>query len=555
MRRRPGKKKPRKRRRRARVQPSVFAGVPWPVSCLLLRTVAGVSSAWHAKRPACVVAPDDQVARTTDPARPSRLVPTAGVKCEHGGSRAGTFHAAAPVRVRRRTKSNAGVRTCVAFAFACACAWLQRRSWSWSPSPSAAVVAWGRGVADCSPVVAPCLCAGRAGPVVRGGGGRRGRRRRRRGGSWCCSAGGRGAASQGAACRARVGRGGVVVAGLRGGACVAAGWARACFGEGAWRVGRAGVCVAASRAWLLRDVAACGALALTARAGRALSRACCSARGVRATAVPRGGRGGTRQRARARAWERCACVMLACAHVHARQHVRAGVAAGSRTPPWRRSAATLAEESILVTVGGRVTASTGWVLLRVRSSVRCAGARPGLRHGGSFAATRVEPLAPGSGVEGPGGFCSRLSAGVVQSFWRVQGARRRPRRPCSSRARRRRSRGRAGLDSKRAVRRLGDAASESLPGTHTPQPRAPPTQGPGHVERRVPCVSSKAGMPCVPGPPTRTRRNTSRTLVTSLRRDGGEPTDARGSRSLATAPHAHALDLADLQSNAVIKIE
>ena len=53
-------------------------------------------------------------------------------------------------------------------------------------------------------------------------------------------------------------------------------------------------------------------------------------------------------------------------------------------------AAMLAEELIYVMVGDGVTTSTGWVLLRAWLSVRCAGARSFIRHGGVRAASIVK---------------------------------------------------------------------------------------------------------------------------------------------------------------------
>ena len=52
-----------------------------------------------------------------------------------------------------------------------------------------------------------------------------------------------------------------------------------------------------------------------------------------------------------------------------------------------RLAAMLAEELIYVVVGDGVTTNTGWVLLQAWLSVRCAGARSVIRHGGGCAAS------------------------------------------------------------------------------------------------------------------------------------------------------------------------
>ena len=89
-------------------------------------------------------------------------------------------------------------------------------------------------------------------------------------------------------------------------------------------------------------------------------------------------------------------------------------------------AAMLAEELIYVMVGDGVTTSTGWVLLRAWLSVRCAGARSFVRHGGVCVASVVKlvcvklcvkPASRGREAE-----AFRFSTGVVRAF-RCRGAR------------------------------------------------------------------------------------------------------------------------------------
>ena len=87
------------------------------------------------------------------------------------------------------------------------------------------------------------------------------------------------------------------------------------------------------------------------------------------------------------------CVLCACGapvlHVRACACRQCGWFAHATVARARgaRLAAMLAEELIYVVVGDGVTTNTGWVLLQAWLSVRCAGARSVIRHGGGCAAS------------------------------------------------------------------------------------------------------------------------------------------------------------------------